>query len=93
MNQENSYSAPNVTRMKKQWPSWAAGNGWAPDDIPTELASLSSDGVRTISPHIAIKSYLILVMTDHYLLHLTVHIYYFIRRAETYQETNLFHRV
>ena len=77
MDQENSYSAPNVTRMKKHWPSWAAGNGWAPDDTPTELASLSSDGVRTISPLTAIKS-LILVMTDHYLLHLTVHIYYFI---------------
>ena len=58
MNQENSYSAPNVTRMKKQWPSWAAGNGWAPDDIPTELASLG------VPPHTAIKSYLILVMTE-----------------------------
>ena len=87
-NQENSYSAPNVTHKneKKRWPSWAAGNGWAPDDISAELASLSSDEVRTIFPHISIKSYLILVMTDHYLLHLTVHIYYFIQcRAETYQ--------
>ena len=77
MNQEiHTLLQMSHTRMKKQWPSWAAGNGWAPDDIPTELASLSSDEVRTLFPHIAITSYLILVMTDHYLLHLTVHIHY-----------------
>ena len=59
--------------MKKQWQSRAADNGLAPDDILTGFASLSSDEVRTIIPHMAIKPYLILIMTDHYLLHSTVH--------------------
>ena len=57
MNQENSYSAPNVTRMK---------NSGRPGQLAT---------VGRFPHNIAIKSYLILVMTDHYLLHLTVHIY------------------
>ena len=34
---------------KGQCPSWAASNDLAPDDIPTQLASLSLDEVRTIS--------------------------------------------
>ena len=34
---------------KGQCPSWAASNNLAPDDIPTQLASLTPDEVRTIS--------------------------------------------
>ena len=31
------------------WPSWTVNNDLIPDDIPVELASLTSDEVRTIS--------------------------------------------
>ena len=34
---------------KELWPSWAVSNDMCPDDIPVELASLSSDEVRIIS--------------------------------------------
>jgi len=37
---------------KNVWPSWATSNCLSPDDIPVELASLSSDEVRVI-PSIA----------------------------------------
>ena len=34
---------------KSQWPSWASTNDLSPDDIPIQLAMLTSDEVRTIS--------------------------------------------
>ena len=34
---------------KSQWPSWASTNDLSPDDIPIELAMVTSDEVRTIS--------------------------------------------
>ena len=39
----------NTQVVKGQWPSWAATNDLAPDDIPTQLAVLTPDEVRTIS--------------------------------------------
>ena len=56
----NSFNDPVTTVMtlcskcdtqiaKSQWPSWASTNDLSPDDIPIELAMLTSDEVRTIS--------------------------------------------
>ena len=39
----------NTQIIKQQWPSWALSNALDPDNIPVQLAVLSSDEVRIIS--------------------------------------------